>query len=233
MALMYCNHCGGQISDKALRCPHCGAPGPAAQTAAPAAAAPAPAASAAPAKTGSKAPLIIAVAALAVVGIVLAVILLFKDSGPAKAGNNGSPVNSTLVFDKSQSAQGGGQYAQGGSQSAQDGGQSAQEKNVTFKIKVEKNTIAAKYLVEFYIDDEFIATVDDDNDYEMTFRMVQGIHTITFKNNKDPDNDVYTLTLNETVSDDMTVSYTLKRNTAVGGLFDRIKGIELRDRKYS
>ena len=226
MALMYCNHCGGQISDKALRCPHCGAPGPAAQTAAPAAAAPAPAAgdpapagSAAPAKTGSKAPLIIAVAALAVVGIVLAVILLFKDSGPAKAGNNGSPVNSTLVFDKSQSAQG--------------GGQSAQEKNVTFKIKVEKNTIAAKYLVEFYIDDEFIATVDDDNDYEMTFRMVQGIHTITFKNNKDPDNDVYTLTLNETVSDDMTVSYTLKRNTAIGGLFDRIKGIELRDRKYS
>lgn len=226
MALMYCNHCGGQISDKALRCPHCGAPGPAAQTAAPAAAAPAPAAgdpalaaSAAPAKTGSKAPLIIAVAALAVVGIVLAVILLFKDSGPAKAGNNGSPVNSTLVFDNSQSAQG--------------GGQSAQEKNVTFKIKVEKNTIAAKYLVEFYIDDEFIATVDDDNDYEMTFRMVQGIHTITFKNNKDPDNDVYTLTLNETVSDDMTVSYTLKRNTAIGGLFDRIKGIELRDRKYS
>ena len=203
MALGYCSKCGGQVSDKALSCPHCGAPGPAAQ----------PEDAPAAAKKGKNLPLIIALAAVAVVGIVLAVILLTRDSGGIKkAGNDGSPVNSTIVFDN---------------------GQPAQEKNVTFRIEVQNNKALAKYLVDFYIDDEFIATIDQDNIYEMTFRIKQGIHTVTFKNNEDPDNDAYTLTLSETVKNDETIFYSLKRNTEKGGLFDGIKGIELRDRQYS
>ena len=210
MALGYCSKCGGQVSDKALSCPHCGAPGPAAQ----------PADAPAAAKKGKNIPLIIALAAVAVVGIVLAVILLTRDSGGIKkAGNDGSPVNSTIVFDNGQSAQ--------------EKNITAQEKNVTFRIEVQKNKALAKYLVDFYIDDEFIATIDQDNIYETTFRIKQGIHTVTFKNNEEPDNDAYTLTLNETVKTDETIFYSLKRNTEKGGLFDGIKGIELRDRQYS
>ena len=212
MALLNCSNCGGQISDKALSCPHCGAPGPAARTAAEASDTNTNTKNK---RTGSRSntPLVIAISAVAVVGIVLAVILLFRgDGGIKKAGSDGSPVNSTIVFE---------------------GGQPAQEKNVTFRIELQKNVAVAKYLVDLYIDDEFIATIDDANDYEMTFRIMQGIHNITFKNNEKPDDDRYTLTISETVSDDMTVFYSLKRNTAIGGAIDRIKGIELRDRKYS
>lgn len=217
MALINCSTCGRQISDRASVCPYCGQPAanyippqtPAQHTAAPVMQ-PAPAAK-------SKTPLIIAVTVVLVAliaGAVVLIINLNKSGGKNNAGNDSEDLpaaNSMLVIS---------------------GAESGDSCTLHLKVQVESNILMANYMVDVYLDGTKLASLDDTTTYDQEMTVLKGAHTITFKNNEQPDNAKYTCEVIETLTGDTGISYSLKRNTEKGGVIDKVTGIEIRDRKY-
>lgn len=237
MALINCKNCGKQISDKAAACPHCGSvlwqnsqAGNGVQ-----------------AKSGSKKPVIIGsvIAVAACVAAMLVVALTRNGSDVQTVGNNTSyAANSMIVYDNNSTAQPtqgpvndpAGLGNTGGSTGSATAGSEAETEyyNITFVVEVKDNIVAANYPVDLCIDGETVATIGDGERIDHTYRLSKGLHKITFKNNKEPNNSAYTYECTETVTGQYsTITYVIKRHTAGGNKFTGTKGIDVKDRSYS
>ena len=239
MALIYCRNCGNQISDKAAACPKCGTVTEQNIQEVKAA------------KSGSKKPVIIGsvIAVAACVAAVLVVVFTRNDGSNVKtAGKNTSyAANSMIVYDtdsKSTVQVGGGitndptglRMSDNASNAYQEPDTEAVPEcyDILISVKVEHNSLMAKYPVDFCIDGETVATIGDGDSFAYTYRLGRGLHKVTFKNNQEPDNEAYTLESTETVTGEYsTISYVIKRHTAGGNKLTGTKGIEIKDRSYS
>lgn len=237
MALIYCRNCGNQISDKAAACPKCGTVTEQNIQEVKAA------------KSGSKKPVIIGsvIAVAACVAAVLVVAFTRNDGSNVKTvGKDVSyAANDNLVQkDESKSTaqkSGGITNDPTGLKTSDDLNTPDQpvvtepvRYNIDFTVKVEHNTLMATYPVDFCVDGETIGTIGDGEAHTYTYRLDWGVHKITFKNSKEPDNEAYTLELTETFTGDVSsVNYVIKRHTAGGNKLTGTKGIEITDRSYS
>jgi len=196
MALITCEHCGKQLSDKAAACPHCGAP----HTPVPAAPQIPTDDGASQRPAGNRKKLILGICAAVAVLAVAAAVALSLLGGQSSAGEIPASVPANhFVDERTDSSQA-----------------EAKTYDVTLHVECRRNAMQNKYDVDILVNDQFIATLGHGKTDDYPLKMREGSYQVEFRVNGKTlfGNDIYDPEESDTycvktirVSGDETFSY--------------------------